>query len=194
MVLTANSFVPKDQEAKLAIIQDLNDLMGFSLDPFDVAPPPTADEVRASLRDCARNCARPSPPPTSHSNWRGCWIRRRIPTMRSWRARPRSAVLAEAAPEALKTTLTAKRADRRNFAAGNPQRLDRGRWPGPRAGDPAGDSNDNAVLGRFVAAVRTMAPQASGPAVQIYEAGRAVSRAFRSRRCWRCQHGRAAGR
>ena len=42
MVLTANSFVPKDQEAKLAIIQDLNDLMGLSLDPLDVAAPPTA--------------------------------------------------------------------------------------------------------------------------------------------------------
>jgi predicted RND superfamily exporter protein len=43
---------------------------------------------------------------------------------------------------------------------------------------PAGDSNDNAVLERFVAAVRTVAPEASGPAVQIYEAGLAVSRAF----------------
>jgi len=43
---------------------------------------------------------------------------------------------------------------------------------------PAGDSNDNAVLGRFITAVRTVAPEASGSAVQIYEAGHAVSRAF----------------
>jgi uncharacterized protein len=43
---------------------------------------------------------------------------------------------------------------------------------------PAGDSNDNAVLERFVTAVRSVAPAASGSAVQIYEAGRAVSRAF----------------
>ncbi|MEZ5833110.1 MAG: hypothetical protein R3D05_18205 [Dongiaceae bacterium] len=52
-VLTANTFVPKDQDAKLAIIQDLNDLMGLSLDPIDITPPPTPDQVRASLRHCA---------------------------------------------------------------------------------------------------------------------------------------------
>ena len=53
VVLTANSFVPKDQEAKLAIIQDLNDLVGLSLDPLDMAAPPTPDEVRAAMRNCA---------------------------------------------------------------------------------------------------------------------------------------------
>src|SRR5690606_16157273 len=44
---------------------------------------------------------------------------------------------------------------------------------------PAGDSNDNAVLERFVTAVRAVAPQANGSAVQIYEAGAAVAKAFR---------------
>ena len=53
MVLTANVFVPKDQEPKLAILQDLNDLMGLSLDPFEVRRATDAGQVRASLRNCA---------------------------------------------------------------------------------------------------------------------------------------------
>jgi uncharacterized protein len=49
---------------------------------------------------------------------------------------------------------------------------------------PKGDSNDNAVLERFVTAVQAVAPQANGPAVQIYEAGLAVSKAFRVATLW----------
>ncbi|TVR84012.1 MAG: hypothetical protein EA405_02795 [Rhodospirillales bacterium] len=37
---------------------------------------------------------------------------------------------------------------------------------------------DPAAIGRFVAAVRTIAPEASGPPVTIYEAGRTVVRSF----------------
>ena len=44
---------------------------------------------------------------------------------------------------------------------------------------PKGDSNDNNMLERFVTAVQKVAPQANGPAIQIYEAGGAVSKAFR---------------
>jgi predicted RND superfamily exporter protein len=43
---------------------------------------------------------------------------------------------------------------------------------------PKGDSNDSAVLVNFVTAVRSVAPEATGPAVQIYESGRAVTKAF----------------
>src|SRR4029079_6129317 len=49
---------------------------------------------------------------------------------------------------------------------------------------PKGDSNDNNMLERFVTAVQKVAPQANGPAVQIYEAGGAVSKAFRVATLW----------
>jgi predicted RND superfamily exporter protein len=49
---------------------------------------------------------------------------------------------------------------------------------------PKGDSNSNDVLEHFVTAVQAVAPQANGPAVQIYEAGRAVSKAFRVATLW----------
>lgn len=43
---------------------------------------------------------------------------------------------------------------------------------------PAGDSNDNAVLKTFADAVRTVAPNASGPPIGITEAGNLIVRAF----------------
>ncbi|MDE2356300.1 MAG: hopanoid biosynthesis-associated RND transporter HpnN, partial [Alphaproteobacteria bacterium] len=43
---------------------------------------------------------------------------------------------------------------------------------------PKGDSNDNRVLLKFIAAVRAVAPDATGAALDIEEAGRTVSGAF----------------
>jgi len=49
-VLSINSFVPQDQEAKLALIADAATLMGPSLAPHDTPPPPTAGEIRAAAK------------------------------------------------------------------------------------------------------------------------------------------------
>jgi uncharacterized protein len=43
---------------------------------------------------------------------------------------------------------------------------------------PRGDARDNAVLERFVAAIRTVAPDATGTPVTIQESGRMISTAF----------------
>ncbi len=43
---------------------------------------------------------------------------------------------------------------------------------------PAEDLNEDTALGRFVGAVRGTAPNVSGPAISVYEHGRAVVRAF----------------
>ncbi|WP_119300986.1 MMPL family transporter [Dongia deserti] len=179
MVLTANSFVPKDQEAKLAIIQDLNDLMGLSLDPIDVAAPPTPDQVRASLRRCAA-MLREAVPSSDVAQQLARLLDQAADSDDAFLKRLDHVLLSSLMPrlDALKAALTAK-----------PVTVDtlppeiRNDWI---AADgrarvlviPAGDSNNNAVLERFITAVRTVAPQASGAAVQIYEAGRAVSHAF----------------
>jgi uncharacterized protein len=179
MVLTANSFVPKDQEAKLAIIQDLNDLMGLSLDPLDVAAPPTAEEVRASLRKTAV-MLREAVASSDIAQQLARLLDQAADSDDAFLQRLDRVLLSTLKPrlEALRTALTAK-----------PLTVDtlppeiRNDWI---AADgqarvlviPAGDSNDNAVLERFIAAVRTVAPEASGSAVQIYESGRAVARAF----------------
>ena len=179
MVLTANSFVPKDQEAKLAIIQDLNDLMGLSLDPIDVKAPPTADEVRASLRKTAAKL-REAVASSDVAQQLARLLDQAADSDDAFLQRLDRVLLSTLKPrlEALKTALTAKALtvetlppEIRNdwIAADGQARL---------LVIPAGDSNDNAVLARFITAVRTMAPDANGSAVQIYEGGRAVTRAF----------------
>jgi hypothetical protein len=45
---------------------------------------------------------------------------------------------------------------------------------------PSGDDNNSANLAKFVNALRSVTPDVTGPAVQIYESGRAVSNAFRT--------------
>ena len=54
--LTLSSFVPDDQDKKLALIADANGLLDSTLNPFDVKPPPS--DAR-SMAELAR------PPPTS---------------------------------------------------------------------------------------------------------------------------------
>jgi uncharacterized protein len=49
-VLSINTFVPKDQEAKLALISDAATLMGPSLAPYDTPAPPTAAEIRTAAK------------------------------------------------------------------------------------------------------------------------------------------------
>ncbi len=179
VVLTANVFVPKDQEPKLAILQDLNDLMGLSLDPMDVAAPPTPDEVRASLRNCAARL-RAAVGSSDVAQQLARLLDQAADSDDAFLQRLDGVLLSTLKPrlDALKAALTAKPLTVETL----PPEI-RNDWI---AADgqarvlviPAGDSNDNAVLARFVTAVRNVAPEASGSAVQIYEAGRAVSRAF----------------
>jgi uncharacterized protein len=178
-VLTAASFVPKDQDAKLAILQDLNDLIGLSLEPFEVAPPPTPDEVRASLRACAVKL-REALPSSDVAQQLARLLDQAADSDDAFLQRLDHVLLSTLKPRlnALKASLAAKKLTVEML----PPEI-RSEWI---AADgrarvlvlPAGDSNDNAVLERFVGAVRSVAPQASGSAVQIYEAGQAVSRAF----------------
>ena len=64
------------------------------------------------------------------------------------------------------------------LAGGIARQLDRRRRPRRVEVFPKGDARDNAVLERFVAAVRTVAPDATGTPVTIQEAGRLISRPF----------------
>ncbi|HXC11762.1 MAG TPA: MMPL family transporter [Stellaceae bacterium] len=47
-VLSIDSFVPKDQKAKLAQIEDAATLLGPTLTPYKPAPPPTAEGIRSA--------------------------------------------------------------------------------------------------------------------------------------------------
>ena len=54
-VLTLASFVPKDQQAKLAIIADANTILAATLAPHDAAAPVTAEQIRLAARTAADN-------------------------------------------------------------------------------------------------------------------------------------------
>ena len=51
--VTLSSFMPKDQDAKLALISDANLLLDPTINPFDVLPPPTDADNIAALRAAA---------------------------------------------------------------------------------------------------------------------------------------------
>jgi len=178
-VLSAATFVPKDQEAKLAIIQDLNDLVGFGLGIVDPAPPPTPDQVRASLRACADKLRTV----VASSD-----VARQLARLLDQAADSDDAFL-QRLDHVLLSTLPTRLAALKAALTAGPLTVDklppeiRDDWIAPDGTAklmviPKGDSNDNAVLERFVTAVQSIAPQANGPAIQIYEAGRSVSKAF----------------
>jgi hypothetical protein len=52
-VMTLASFVPEDQDGKLAILNDLQLLLGPALSPVDQKAPPTPDETRQALATLA---------------------------------------------------------------------------------------------------------------------------------------------
>jgi hopanoid biosynthesis associated RND transporter like protein HpnN len=178
-VISASSFVPKEQDEKLAILGDLQMLMGLTLEPLTTKPAPTVDEVRASLKQCAAK------------------LREALPSSDKAQQLARLLDQAAAAEDSLFPELQRMLVDgltpRLKMLASalqaGPMTLEtlpdeiKSQWI---AADgemrltvmPKGDSNDSAVLANFVTAVRSVAPEATGPAVQIYEAGRAVTKAF----------------
>ena len=183
--ITASSFVPRDQDKKLAILDDLNLLVGPSLSATDVKAPPSVEEDRAAMHqtaaklrdvaessDIAQQLARLLDQAANSDTSVYPQLRRAL----IGGLEPRLNALASALT-ATKLTVDALPSDLRRD------------WIAPDGEVrimvvPAGDSNNNRTLERFVAAVKTVAPQATGSAIQIYEAGQAVARAFRDATLW----------
>jgi hopanoid biosynthesis associated RND transporter like protein HpnN len=180
-VVTAQSLVPQDQKDKLAILSDLNDLMSLSLEPVTVAPPPSDDEVRAAFRHCAEKLRQAmassdiamglarlldqaaEADPAVYPQLKRMLIDGLMPRLSALKA----------AMTAGQVTLDTLPPEVKNdwIAADGTARV---------AIFPSGDDNNSENLAKFVAALRSVAPDVTGPAVQIYESGRAVSDAFRT--------------
>ncbi len=178
-VISASSFVPKDQEDKLAILQDLQLLMGVTLEPVSVRPAPTVDEIRASLKNCAAKLREALPSsdkaqqlarlldqaaaadPAIYPELQRMLVDGLMPRIKMLAsALTAEEVTLDTLPDEIKSQWVAADGEMRLTVM------------------PKGDSNDSAVLTNFVNAVRSVAPEATGPAVQIYESGRAVTKAF----------------
>ena len=181
-VLNVESFVPDGQEAKLDILKDARALLGPTLDPASMRPPPGDAQVLASIARCAADVKKVA----AGGN----------------RAAARFAAELDAVLARGKSVLTGLN---ENLAGGVGRRLDDLRlalqaepvslatlpseitsdWVG-RDGrwrievHPKGDSRDNEVLRRFCEEVRNIAPNATGTPVGIQESARTVTRAFTS--------------
>jgi uncharacterized protein len=180
--VTAASFIPDEQEKKLAIIADLALLLGPTLTPGATLPSPDDAETLKAIAGC-----RDALQSLAASGGAQAPAARLAHALDE--AVARGPAIVPPLREALLTGL-----DRRLTALGEvlqagpvtaanlPVDL-RDSWitADGRARIevfPRGDARDPVVLDRFVAAIRTIAPAATGTPVTIREAGHLISSAF----------------
>jgi hopanoid biosynthesis associated RND transporter like protein HpnN len=180
---TLRSFVPEMQAEKLALIEDAALLMDTALNPFEVRPAPTKDEVLASIAQTkmALQTAGMGTTPAAAAA-------RRLASVLDRLEKADDATFARATAAlvpSLNTILTRLR------AALTPQMVTLDTLPAELKRDwiaadgrarvqvlPKGDSNDNDTLDRFAAAVRAVAPDATGAPISTLESGRTIVGAF----------------
>jgi uncharacterized protein len=182
--ITVASFVPDDQPAKLAVIQDAQSLLDPTLNPFDVQPAPTDAEVVASLQTTAQALRAAA---SGQGGAPADDARRLASALQALATGPKAH--RDAAAAMLVKPLNVMLTQSRQMLAAQPVTLadlppDLVRDWVAKDGQarvsvfPKGDSNDNATLVRFAKAVRTIAPRASGAPISIQEAGKTISQAF----------------
>jgi hopanoid biosynthesis associated RND transporter like protein HpnN len=181
-VISVDSFVPGDQPAKLALIQDASLLLDVTLNPLDAASPPSDAELVVSLRQVAARLKAVA------GRGRGAVDARRLGAafdrLASSTPAQRGAVNALlSAPllvmlDQVRAALQAEPVTRATL----PPELVRD-WIAPDGRArlqvfPNGDGNDNRVIRRFRAAVATVTPAISGLPVATQAAASTVAGAF----------------
>ncbi|TXM75075.1 MMPL family transporter [Methylobacterium sp. WL69] len=177
-VIDIDTFVPRDQDQKLAIIADTAQLLGPALNPGRKPPPPTdADNVKA-IKDTAAAL-------------------RTLTGARAAEALAGSLDKLATAPvatrEAASVALTTDLKTLLTRLAGllNPQKITLDNLPPKLKAEwvtadgrsrievhPSGDANDNVVLRRFAKEVQTVAPHATGAPVATTSSSYTILGAF----------------
>ena len=181
--ITLSSFVPEDQPAKLALIQDASFLLDAAVNPIDSKPPPTDSETVQSLTAAAaalRDIPGDPQPGAADAARLATDLDRLAAGPAGLRAR-----LGETLTQPLAALLDQIRnmlAARTVTPASIPPDIVR-TWLAPDGKArvqvfPKGNSNDNAVLVRFAKAVLKEAPNASGGPISIQEAAKTIENAF----------------
>jgi hypothetical protein len=190
-VVTLQSFVPKDQDEKLAIIDDASFFLRNTLNPDQVEPKPTPADTLAAIDTTAsdlRGAAAESD--TSPAAVQA----RRLAGVLAALAKKSQAARDDAERVLVAPLVTTLRQVRSLLMAEHvtiemlPQSLTQ-RWVSADGLNrvevaPSGDGNDNATLERFVAAVRNVAPDAAGKPVFVIEAAATIVKAFIQAAIW----------
>lgn len=180
-VVTVQSFVPEQQQEKLAIISDAALLIGPTLSPPQKTPPPDAAANLAAIAACARDMRKlaggDAQSPAGRLAAALDAVLQRGPAVLPRLEASLISGLGKRLDD-LRAMLTAQPVS----LATLPPDLRRD-WIAPDGRTriqvfPKGDARDHEVLRRFVAAVRAVAPQATGSPVTILESGNTVVAAF----------------
>ena len=184
--LTLASFVPEDQQPKLDILDQTRFLLGPIIDRAAALPPPSDDEERAALRNYAEHLR------SFLAGANGAALGTAAPALQAaigkFLAAPgggdvkglRAALLGgfEGRVNMLRAAMTAEKLTPESMP---PEIHDDWIASDGRARVsvfPKGDMKDEHQMAAFVAAVRTLAPDATGAPVSILESGKTVSTAF----------------
>jgi len=189
-VRTLMSFVPEDQDEKLAIIDDASFFFENTLNPDQIDAPPTpADTIKAidkTAGDLSGAAAEIDSPAAGEA--------RRLASLLTALAKAPAAERDEAERVLVTPLMTTLRQVRDLLTAEHvtidllPPSL-RSDWVSAGGqvrieAAPRGDANDNAVLRRFVEAVHGVAPDATGAPVFVVEAAATIVRAFLEAAVW----------
>ncbi|MSO75406.1 MAG: hypothetical protein EXQ87_00635 [Alphaproteobacteria bacterium] len=178
-VYTVASFVPADQEAKLALIEDLAMLLEPTLTPAKAGTPAGPAALREALLATAGDLgAAGGGDPLARL---GASLAKAAAGDDPTIARVEAALLAGV--DAMLADLRLALAAERVTLASLPESL-RADWVAPDGQLrievlPAVDTADNQTLARFVAAVRALAPESVGSAITAHSSGESVVAAFR---------------
>ena len=183
-VYTASSLVPPDQEAKLAIIRDAALILDTTLSPFDVAPAPSDVEVRSALATASARLSAVAGASATPAAVTARQLAGRMQRLadgpadaRGRAARVLTASLTPALDE-VRATLTAEPVTLDTLPADLKKEWISARGQARVDIAPAGDPADPANLQRFIAAVRAVSPDVSGPPIAVLEAGNTILGAF----------------
>lgn len=182
--VTLSTFVPEDQDEKLAIIRDAAMLLDPVLHPTQVAPPPRDGETVEALRTTAaalRQAAGTEAGPANNTARRLAGSLDKLVAADPARRTAADAAVTTDLKHLLEKLRTAMTAEPMTYESIPPElKADWIARDGRARVEvfPKGNANDNEVLTRFAAAVRAVAPNATGAPITIVESGQTVVRAF----------------
>jgi len=180
---TLSSFIPDGQPEKIALISDAANLLDLTLNPLSVPPPPTDPEVVGSLTRAAAKLREASiEDPSLGADAARLAAEFDALARGSQPARARAEqLLIPGFVTNLEQIRSALQPQPVSIGTLPPEIVRQWQTPDGRARVsvvPKGDSNDDAVLRRFVAAGIRIAPDASGTALYLQAYGEAVVKAF----------------
>jgi uncharacterized protein len=189
-VRTLESFVPKDQDEKLALIDDASFFFENTLTPGQVDPAPTPAQTLEAINKTAADLSGAAAGLDSPA---AAQARRLANALTALAKAPQAE--REEVGRVLATPLMTTLQEVRDLLTAEHVTIDtlppslKSAWVSADGEvrievAPSGDGNDNTVLRRFVDAVRKIAPQASGGPVFIVEAAATIVKAFLEAAVW----------